>query len=899
MHSTLFSYIWRSTKRQQLWILTVILASMPITFLLLDLPKHIVNGPIQGGGFQDPRATERLFHLSVKLPDYFGGHQLFTIFEGYDFHRLGSLIALSSAFLLLVMLNGLLKLYINIYKGRLGEKSLQQLRYELFDRVLRFPLGEFRRVKSGEIATMIKDEVEPLGGFIGDAFVQPVFLGGQIVTALAFILLQNAALGLIALGMLAVQAVVIPRLRRKQIEYSRQRQITARQLAGRISEVMDDIPNIRTNDTANYQRADIAARLTQIFLIRFALYRWKFSIKFLNNLLAQITPFMFYLLGGYFAIRGQLDIGQLVAVIAAYKDLPSPVKELIDWDQQRLDVEVKYRQVMEQFTIDGLEPAAVPVPGTRPVLSGDLVVSNLTVSDFSGSRLLDDVSFRMELGERVAVVGPAKGGAETLLNVLARLNLSYGGHIRLAGCALRDWGPSTLERCISFAGPDTYFPQSSIADALLSGLRHGPPALPAGEKQAGIIDSGGLDLDFEADWVDYAQAGATGPQDIVARYGTVLRAVELYGDIVRLGLNGRITGDGEGDADLEQRFVQARQQLHRNLAEAGMADLVESFDPARYNRRSSVAENLLFGTLRKPGLSLDGFASNPRLREVLSRLDLAEDLFEMGRTIARTILEVFEGLAPDSPLFARLALVSPERLPIYSTTLHRIGKGRYRYLDEADRALFLELAFAYVEPRDRLGVLDAALGERIVAARHAIQAVVGPNDERVIFHDPAAYNPAATIQDNILFGRIALDVAQAETRVRERLDQAIDALDLRDTVFRTGLAFDIGNGGRRLTAVQRQKLTLARALLRRPALLLAHRTLSALDQTSQATIIERVLALARGEGDMPPFGVLAALGDTRFTDRFERILMLDDGRLVADGPPEGLRDKSGSLMKVA
>ena len=38
---------------------------------------------------------------------------------------------------------------------------------------------------------MIKDEVEPLGGFIGDAFVQPFFLGGQILTAIVFILVQN------------------------------------------------------------------------------------------------------------------------------------------------------------------------------------------------------------------------------------------------------------------------------------------------------------------------------------------------------------------------------------------------------------------------------------------------------------------------------------------------------------------------------------------------------------------------------------------------------------------------------------------------------------------------------------------------------------------------------------
>ena len=52
---------------------------------------------------------------------------------------------------------------------------------------------------------MVKDEVEPLGGFIGDAFVQPAFLGGQALTALIFIIVQNFWLGILAAGMVGIQ----------------------------------------------------------------------------------------------------------------------------------------------------------------------------------------------------------------------------------------------------------------------------------------------------------------------------------------------------------------------------------------------------------------------------------------------------------------------------------------------------------------------------------------------------------------------------------------------------------------------------------------------------------------------------------------------------------------------
>src|SRR5207247_2462817 len=114
--------------------------------------------------------------------------------------QIGLLMGLSGFFLFLVLVNGAFKYWINVAKGALGERMLRRLRFDLFGLALRFPPESLRTVKSSEAATMIKDEVEPIGGFIGDAFVQPVLLGSQAITAMAFILIQNVWLGLIAGG---------------------------------------------------------------------------------------------------------------------------------------------------------------------------------------------------------------------------------------------------------------------------------------------------------------------------------------------------------------------------------------------------------------------------------------------------------------------------------------------------------------------------------------------------------------------------------------------------------------------------------------------------------------------------------------------------------------------------
>src|SRR5205809_434835 len=289
MERSLFGFIIKYSKRDQLLIVPLVVASMVVYYLSLDLPKTIINQAIQGTSFPTPESVRR--------------------FLGFELHRIPYLFALSVLFLSLIVLNGWLKFQINTMKGWMGERMLRRLRYSLFDFILRFPLTRFRRVKPAEMATMVKDEVEPLGGFIGEALITPLFLGGQALTAMAFILYQHWVLGLVALSVVGVQAFIIPKLRKRLLVLGRERQLTARALAGRIAECVEGAAEIHAHDTSNYERAEISARLGRIFRIRFELYQRKFMVKFLNNFLSQVTPFLFYTVGGYLVIMGRLDDG--------------------------------------------------------------------------------------------------------------------------------------------------------------------------------------------------------------------------------------------------------------------------------------------------------------------------------------------------------------------------------------------------------------------------------------------------------------------------------------------------------------------------------------------------------------------------------------------------------------
>ncbi len=904
MQRNLFSYIWRHSRPEQIVILGLVVLAQIFYFMSLTVPKSVINNGIQGNAFKQANSTTIPFlvfelDLSAFLPG-----KVIRIFDGFQVDQLGYLVTMSFVFLGAVIINSQFKKTINTQKGRMGERMLRRLRYELYDRILRFPPAHFRKVKQAELATMIKDEVEPLGGFIGDAFVAPMFLGGQALTAIIFIMMQNWMLGIIVVVLLAVQMAIIPRLRKPVLVLGRLRQLSARQLAGRIAETADGVHEIHIHGAANYERADISERLGRIFKIRFDLYQKKFVAKFWNNILSQATPFAIYLVGGYFAITGQMDVGAVVGVLLAYKDLPSPIKELIDWDQQRQDVQIKYEQVIDQFQPEGMMPEALQVipDGPPPPLGKELILAGVTVSEDGKVKQLDSVSLILPTCTKLAVIGASSSGKDVLGQVLARLVLPSAGSIKVDGNDFFQLPEYVLGARTGYVGSDTYLFPLSVRDNLLFGLKIRPVAPAKYDDATRLLRetfwkeserAGNPALDPNADWIDYELAGATGPGDLLPRMVETLKQVELDEDIYMLGLRGTI--DTAVRPDLAERILKARHVLHGRLQDPSYAGLVETFNADRYNRNLSVAENLLFGTPLGKDFDGDNIAADPYMQSVLRSTGLELDLQRMGLTIAETMVELFSGLSPDNPLFEQYSFISADELPNVRLVLQRLGGKGIEAVPEADRRRLMTLPFRYIEARHRLGLIDAAMEERLLAARRAFAAgLPEPLRGAVEFYDFQRYNSAATLQDNILFGRMVYGQAQGEQRIGTLLTEVLNELDLHNSVVEVGLEYNVGVGGKRLPAGQRQKLGIARALIKRPQLLIVNEAVAVFDGRTQDRIRDNILAAVKKDDR----GVVWIANRPAQAEPFEQIVVMQGGRIAANGTPSDLAAKGGLYAEL-
>ncbi|MGH6914708.1 MAG: ATP-binding cassette domain-containing protein, partial [Geminicoccales bacterium] len=404
-------------------------------------------------------------------------------------------------------------------------------------------------------------------------------------------------------------------------------------------------------------------------------------------------------------------------------------------------------------------------------------------------------------------------------------------------------------RQITYVGYPAQIFAGSIADNLFFGLKHRPvrpyEATGAAAEQHKrerheTVRSGNSPYDSKADWIDYQAAGLAGPDEMTPAAVRALAAVRLDRDVYQMGLRGTI--DAEAHPEVAARFLEARRAMFERLQDPKLGRLVEVFDPAGYNNNATLAENLLFGTPIGDTFDAEHLASQPYVRQVIERAGLGDRLVEVGYQLASTMVELFADLPPDHEYFRQFSFISADDLPDYRALVGRVEPSRLGDLSQADRERLIALTFKLIPARHRLDLIEEELEGRILEARRLFREDL-PDElaGAIAFFQADRYNAAATLQDNILFGKIAYGQAQAIERISGLIAEVLDDLGLRERVVEVGLQARTGVGGSRLSLPQRQKLALARALLKQPDVLILYDATGPLDPGEQLAICEELL----------------------------------------------------------
>jgi len=350
----------------------------------------------------------------------------------------------------------------------IAERVMLDLRKQLFDRLHQLPIGWFAAAKPGEAVSRVLNDVQGVGSMLSGTLIGVVENTVVLLSSAVAIFVLDWRLALMALCLLPLFVAPTRRVGRRRKQLKRQAQARMAELTGILVETLSvsgavllKVFGAERFEARRLERT--ADELMAISLEQTLVGRW---FQMLLGLFETAGPALIFAAGGWLIIRGQLELGTVVAVVAVLRRLYQPASQLAG---VQVDVLTSYAYLERVFSVLDLEPSITDAPHATPLAAprGTLEFRDVWLSYGRGDGYaLAGVNLRIDAGQSIAVVGASGAGKSTLAALVPRLYDPTRGAVLLDGRDLRTITLSSLRGQLAVVLQETYLFHGSIADNL-------------------------------------------------------------------------------------------------------------------------------------------------------------------------------------------------------------------------------------------------------------------------------------------------------------------------------------------------------------------------------------------------------------------------------------------------
>jgi ATP-binding cassette, subfamily B, bacterial len=407
--------------------------------------------------------------------------------QGIVRHRTDLIVTLALIVAALAIADAFLSLGQRFVSARIGEGLIFDMRTKVFSHVQKMPLAFFTRTQTGALVTRLNNDV--LGA--QEAFTDIL---GTVVSNLISVTLVLVAMFFLSWQLTLVSLILLPAF-----------VVPARWLGRRLQGITREAYalNAQMNTTMTERFNVSGALLVKLFGrpgeearsfdqkagrvrdigVTQAMYARFFFVALM--LTASLATALVYGWGGVLAVHGALDVGTVVALTAYLSRLYGPLTSLSNINVDVMTALVSFERVFEVLDLPPMiaeKPDAVAIPRGRARVEFDHVgfaypsADEVSLASLESVATLDrtqtdpvlfDVSFEVNPGEMVALVGPSGAGKTTICHLVPRLYDVRSGSVRVHGIDVRDATLDSLRESIGMVTQDAHMFHESIRSNLL------------------------------------------------------------------------------------------------------------------------------------------------------------------------------------------------------------------------------------------------------------------------------------------------------------------------------------------------------------------------------------------------------------------------------------------------
>ena len=346
----------------------------------------------------------------------------------------------------------------------LGQRVMYNLRLDIFSHIMRLPKRFFDKNPIGRIMTRVTSDVEALAELLQSGLVLIISESIMLLGIVLFLLFKNWVLTVVTLlGTIPLLLLGMTIFRKKiTVIYREMRNLVARINAF----LQESIVGMDVIQLFNRQKKD----LKRFQDINQSYYRTTVKVLLVNG---TFFPFISFLsifakafiiwFGGVQILKLQLTTGQLAAFLIFIEMFFKPLREL----SQSYNIFQAAMAASEKITSIMDEPESVVYSiegGHQGPLEGTIEFQNVWFAYDEQNWVLKDVSFKIDVGETVAIVGQTGSGKTTIINLIGRFYDIQKGRILIDGIDIREWDISALRRKMGLVLQDVFLFSGNVRE---------------------------------------------------------------------------------------------------------------------------------------------------------------------------------------------------------------------------------------------------------------------------------------------------------------------------------------------------------------------------------------------------------------------------------------------------
>lgn len=360
------------------------------------------------------------------------------------------------------------------YQSLLSGRVALDLRSRVFSKAIELGVELYQGgTQVGDVVTRLYGYVDRVQRFIVSSF-ETIFLSTLQLVAMMFIVFSlNWKLSLVLLIPLPfyVYGLVVYQPRVRTLFMKRWSRVS--RMSAHVTSILSSVLLVKLTgrERAEMERfgslaGDVLSAEIEASKFNLRVYPW------LNLLLVSASVAVMYI-GGMMVVEGELTIGTLTAFLAYVWQVYGPIQSISSLVPQLAEAEAAYEKLSELLEA---EPRAVEAPNAKPIdIKGRIEVKDVKFEYSRGRQVLKGVSFTIEPGEVVGIVGPNGSGKTTLVRLLVRLFDPNDGQILLDGVSLREVKLSSLRGQVILIPQEPMLLPGSVAYNIAYGVSEPSP----------------------------------------------------------------------------------------------------------------------------------------------------------------------------------------------------------------------------------------------------------------------------------------------------------------------------------------------------------------------------------------------------------------------------------------